>query len=104
MIDRKIYKTTIGGREVEVETGAYCGMTNGTCFVKCEETVVMVNATMSKEPRDGVDFFPLNVDYEEKMYSVGKIPGGFKKREGRPSDKGILVCRLIDRPLRRNFN
>ena len=103
MIDRKIYKTTIGGREVEVETGAYCGMTNGTCFVKCEETVVMVNATMSKEPRDGVDFFPLNVDYEEKMYSVGKIPGGFKKREGRPSDKGILVCRLIDRPLRPLF-
>ena len=103
MIDRKIYKTTIGGREVEVETGAYCGMTNGTCFVKCEETVVMVNATMSKEPRDGVDFFPLNVDYEEKMYSVGKIPGGFKKREGRPSDKGILVCRLIGRPLRPLF-
>ncbi len=95
MIDRKIYKTTIGGREVEVETGAYCGMTNGTCFVKCEETVVMVNATMSKEPRDGVDFFPLNVDYEEKMYSVGKIPGGFKKREGRPSDKGILVCQTF---------
>ncbi len=103
MIDRKIYKTTIGGREVEIETGAYCGMTNGTCFVKCEETVVMVNVTMSKEPRDGVDFFPLNVDYEEKMYSVGKIPGGFKKREGRPSDKGILVCRLIDRPLRPLF-
>lgn len=103
MVDRKIYKTTIGGREVEVETGAYCGMTNGTCFVKCEETVVMVNVTMSKEPRDGVDFFPLNVDYEEKMYSVGKIPGGFKKREGRPSDKGILVCRLIDRPLRPLF-
>ncbi len=103
MIDRKIYKTTIGGREVEIETGAYCGMTNGTCLVKCEETVVMVNVTMSKEPRDGVDFFPLNVDYEEKMYSVGKIPGGFKKREGRPSDKGILVCRLIDRPLRPLF-
>ncbi|MDE6967304.1 MAG: polyribonucleotide nucleotidyltransferase, partial [Clostridia bacterium] len=103
MVDRKIYKTTIGGREVEVETGAYCGMTNGTCLVKCEETVVMVNVTMSKEPRDGVDFFPLNVDYEEKMYSVGKIPGGFKKREGRPSDKGILVCRLIDRPLRPLF-
>lgn len=103
MIDRKIYKTIIGGREVEVETGAYCGQTNGTCLVKCEETVVMVNVTMSKEPRDGVDFFPLNVDYEEKMYSVGKIPGGFKKREGRPSDKGILVCRLIDRPLRPLF-
>lgn len=103
MVDRKIYKTTIGGREVEIETGAYCGMTNGTCLVKCDETVVMVNATMSKEPRDGVDFFPLNVDYEEKMYSVGKIPGGFKKREGRPSDKGILVCRLIDRPLRPLF-
>lgn len=103
MVERKIYKTTIGGREVEIETGAYCGMTNGTCLVKCDETVVMVNATMSKEPRDGVDFFPLNVDYEEKMYSVGKIPGGFKKREGRPSDKGILVCRLIDRPLRPLF-
>ena len=103
MVERKIYKTTIGGREVEVETGAYCGMTNGTCLVKCDETVVMVNATMSKEPRDGVDLFPLNVDYEEKMYSVGKIPGGFKKREGRPSDKGILVCRLIDRPLRPLF-
>ncbi len=103
MIDRKIYKTTIGGREVEVETGAYCGMTNGTCFVKCEETVVMVNATMSKEPRDGVDFFPLNVDYEEKMYSVGRIPGSFLRREGRAGEKAILTSRCIDRPIRPLF-
>lgn len=103
MIDRKVFKTTIGGREVTVETGAYCGLTNGTCMVKCGETVVMVNTCMAKTPRDGVDFFPLAVDYEEKMYSVGKIPGGFKKREGRPSDKAILVSRLIDRPLRPLF-
>ena len=103
MKERKIYKTIIGGREVEIETGAYCGQTNGTCLVKCGETVVMVNVTMSKSPRDGIDFFPLGVDFEEKMYSVGKIPGGFKKREARPSDKGILVCRLIDRPLRPLF-
>ncbi len=103
MKNRKIYKMVIGGNEVEIETGAYCGQTNGTCLVKCGETVVMVNVTMSKSPRDGIDFFPLGVDYEEKMYSVGRIPGGFKKREARPSDKGILVCRLIDRPLRPLF-
>lgn len=103
MEDRKIFKTTIGGREVVIETGAYCGLTNGTCMVKCGETIVMVNTTMAKSPREGVDFFPLAVDYEEKMYSVGKIPGGFKKREGRPSDKAILVSRLIDRPLRPLF-
>lgn len=101
--DRKIFKTEIGGREVSFETGAYCGQTNGSCIVRCGETVVMVNTTMAKTPRDGVDFFPLGVDYEEKMYSVGKIPGGFKKREGRPSDKAILTSRLIDRPLRPLF-
>ena len=103
MQERKIYKTTIGGREVTVETGAYCEQTNGTCLVKCGETVVMVNVCMAKEPREGVDFFPLAVDYEEKMYAIGKIPGGFKKREGRASDKAILVSRLIDRPLRPLF-
>ncbi len=86
-----------------VETGAYCGQANGSCIVRCGDTVVMVNATMAKAPRDGIDFFPLGVDFEEKMYSVGKIPGGFKKREGRPSDKAILTSRLIDRPLRPLF-
>ncbi|MGD9900950.1 MAG: polyribonucleotide nucleotidyltransferase [Spirochaetales bacterium] len=97
------FETKIGGRVVEVETGKYLMQTNGACFVKCEGTVVMVNATMSKTPRDGIDFFPLNVDYEEKMYSIGKIPGGFKKREGRAADKAILTSRLIDRPLRPLF-
>ncbi|MGN0765480.1 MAG: polyribonucleotide nucleotidyltransferase [Christensenellales bacterium] len=103
MKDRKIFSTTIGGREVTVETGAYCGQANGSCIVRCNDTAVMVNATMAKTQRDGIDFFPLGCDFEEKMYSVGKIPGGFKKREGRPSDKAILVSRLIDRPLRPLF-
>ena len=102
-MERKIFSTQIGGREVTVETGAYCGQANGSCIVRCGDTVVMVNATMAKAPRDGIDFFPLGVDFEEKMYSVGKIPGGFKKREGRPSDKAILTSRLIDRPLRPLF-
>ncbi len=103
MIERKIFTTQIGGREVSVETGAYCGLSNGSCIVRCGDTAVMVNATMAKTPRDGIDFFPLGVDYEEKMYAVGKIPGGFKKREGRASDKAILTSRLIDRPLRPLF-
>lgn len=101
--DAKIYSINIGGKEVTFETGRLCEQANGSCLVKCGETVVMVNVTMSKEPRPGIDFFPLAVDYEEKMYSVGKIPGGFKKREGKPSDKAILTSRLIDRPLRPLF-
>lgn len=102
-MDRKIYKTIIGGKEVVVETGAYCGQANGTCLVRCGDTVVQTNVTMSDAPRPGMDFFPLGVDFEEKMYAVGKIPGGYKKREGRPSDKAILVSRLIDRPIRPLF-
>ena len=101
--DAKIYSIEIGGKTVTFETGRLCEQSNGSCLVKCGETVVMVNVTMSKEPRPGIDFFPLAVDFEEKMYSVGKIPGGFKKREGRPSDKAILTSRLIDRPLRPLF-
>lgn len=99
----KIFKTTIGNKELIVETGKYCAQTNGTCIVSCGETRVMVNVNMSKAPREGMDFFPLGVDFEEKMYSVGKIPGGFKKREGRASDKAILTSRLIDRPIRPLF-
>ena len=102
-MERKIFKTTLGGRELVVETGAYCGQANGSCIVRCGDTVVMVNATMAKAPREGMDYFPLGVDYEEKMYAVGKIPGGFKKREGRASDKAILTSRLIDRPIRPLF-
>ena len=103
MKNAKIFKTTIGGREVTVETGKYAEQANGSCFVRCGDTVVMVNVTMSETPRPGMDFFPLSVDYEEKMYAMGKIPGGFKKREGRASDKAILTSRLIDRPLRPLF-
>ena len=102
-MERKVFTTTIGGKEVSVEIGAYCGQANGSCVVRCGDTVVMVNATMAKEPREGMDYFPLSVDFEEKMYAVGKIPGGFKKREGRASDKAILTSRLIDRPIRPLF-
>ena len=102
-MNNKQFKLKIGGREVIVETGKYAEQTNGSCVVKCGETVVMVSVCMSAAPRDGMDFFPLQVDYEEKMYAVGKIPGGFKKREGRASDKAILTARLIDRPLRPLF-
>lgn len=77
------FKTTVGGREVTVEAGKYAEQTNGSCVIRCGETVVMVNVVMAEKPRDGMDYFPLGVDFEEKMYSVGKIPGSFKRREGR---------------------
>lgn len=103
MENYKKFTTTIGGKEVIVEIGKYAFLSNGSCIVRCRETVVMVNVTMSKQPREGQDFFPLGVDFEEKMYAVGKIPGGFKKREGKPTDQAILTSRLIDRPLRPLF-
>ena len=99
----KQFQFTVGGREVTVETGKYTEQTNGSCVVRSGDTVVMVTVCMSPSPRDGMDFFPLQVDYEEKMFAVGKIPGGFKRREGRASDKAILTARLIDRPLRPLF-
>ncbi len=103
MKESRIFTTEIGGREVSVEIGGYCSHSNGECLIRCGDTVVLTNVTMAKSPRDGIDFFPLGVDFEEKMYAVGKIPGGFKKREGRPSDKAILTSRLIDRPIRPLF-
>ena len=103
MNNYKKFETTIGGKPVTVEIGKYAMQSNGSCVVRCGDTVVMVNATMSAKAREGQDFFPLGVDYEEKLYSVGKIPGGWKKREGRASDQGILTSRLIDRPLRPLF-
>ena len=99
----KIFHMTVGGRDIAIETGKYCGQANGHCIVSCGETSVMVNVTMSKQPRPGMDFFPLGVDYEEKMYAVGRIPGGYKRREGRATDKAIITSRLIDRPIRPLF-
>ena len=99
----KTFKTTFAGRELMVETGKVCGLANGSCWVHYGETVVMVNVTASAKPREGVDFFPLAVDYEEKLYAVGKIPGGYLKREGRPSEKAILNSRVVDRPMRPLF-
>ena len=102
MEDKK-FELDLGSQKIEVMTGKYAGLANGSCLVKSGDTIVMVNTTMAKQPREGMDFFPLGVDFEEKMYSVGKIPGGFKKREGRGSDKAILTSRLIDRPIRPLF-
>ena len=99
----KSYETELAGRKLVIETGKICGLANGSVVVKYGDTVVMVNVTASKEPKEGIDFFPLSVDFEEKMYSVGKIPGSYTKREGKPSDKAILVSRAIDRPLRPLF-
>ena len=103
MDNYKCFETSIGGKKVTVEIGKYAFQTNGHCIVRCGDTAVMVNVCMNKVPREGQDFFPLSVDYDEKLYAVGKIPGGFKRREGRPTDQAILTSRLIDRPLRPLF-
>ena len=99
----KKFETTLAGRPLVIETGKMAMLTNGHCIVRYGDTVVMVNVTASRTPREGVDFFPLSVDYEEKLYSVGKIPGGYIKREGKPSEKAILTSRVIDRPIRPLF-
>lgn len=97
------FETTFAGRPLVVETGKTCCLSNGSCWVRYGDTVVMANVTASAKPRDGIDFFPLSVDYEEKLYAVGKIPGSFLKREGRPSENAILTSRLVDRPMRPLF-
>ncbi|MEG0935720.1 MAG: polyribonucleotide nucleotidyltransferase [Clostridia bacterium] len=99
----KSYETELGGRKLTLEFGKYCEQASGSCFVRYGDTCVLVNATVSATQRPGIDFFPLSVDFEEKLYSVGRIPGGWIRREGRPADKAILACRLIDRPLRPLF-
>ena len=99
----KTYSTELAGRKLTIETGKIAELANGSVVVKYGDTVVMVNVTAAKEPKEGIDFFPLSVDYEEKLYSVGKIPGSFTKREGKPTDKAILTSRAIDRPLRPLF-
>ncbi len=101
-MERK-FSMELAGRTLTVETGKYAEQAGGSALMRCGDTTVLVCATVAKAPRDGVDFLPLSIEFEEKMYSVGKIPGGFIKREGRPSEKAILACRLIDRPLRPLF-
>ena len=99
----KTFEMELAGRKLIIENGKIAGLANGSVLVRYGDTVVMVNVTAAKEPKEGIDFFPLSVDYEEKLYSVGKIPGSFQKREGKPSDKAILTSRAIDRPLRPLF-
>ncbi|MBO5477633.1 MAG: polyribonucleotide nucleotidyltransferase [Clostridia bacterium] len=99
----KKFETTFAGKKLVVEVGKMAALSNGSCLVRYGETAVLVNVNMSKEPKEGIDFLPLSVDYEERLYAVGKIPGGYIKREGKPSTKAVLVSRVIDRPLRPLF-
>lgn len=101
--NHKIFKTQLAGRELVVETGKFAQLANGSCMIRYGDTAVHVAVTASEKPRDGIDFFPLSVDFEERLYSVGKIPGSFSKREGKPSEKAVLASRVIDRPIRPLF-
>ena len=103
MFEHKIFTMDLAGRELSVEIGKIAELASGSAIIRYGETMVMVNVSKSAKPRDGIDFFPLSVAYEERLYSVGKIPGGFLKREGKPSEKAILTSRLIDRPIRPLF-
>ena len=99
----RTFETTLAGRPLVVETGKMAQLANGSCLVRYGDTAILCTATASAKPRDGIDFFPMSVDYEEKHYSVGKIPGSFQRRESRPSEKAILTSRVIDRPIRPLF-
>ena len=104
--EEKMYKQftmELAGRTLRVDIGRVCAQANGAALMHYGDTVVLSTATASKEPREGIDFFPLSVEYEEKMYAVGKIPGGFNKREGKASENAILTSRVIDRPMRPLF-
>ncbi|MBQ8859002.1 MAG: polyribonucleotide nucleotidyltransferase [Clostridia bacterium] len=101
--NHKVYRYTYAGRELSIETGKMAGLANGSCLVRYGDTCILCCATASPKPRDGIDFLPLSVDYDEKMYAVGKIPGGFTKREGKPTEKAVLTSRVIDRPVRPLF-
>lgn len=101
--NHKVFETTLAGRPFIVETGKMCALSNGSCLVRYGETAVLCNVTMSQKPRDGIDFFPLSVDFEEKLYAIGRIPGSFMRREGRPGEKAVLTSRVVDRPIRPLF-
>ncbi len=99
----KVYETTLAGRPFKVEMGKMCGLSNASALIRYGETCVLCNVVMSPKPREGVDFFPLNVEFEEKLYAVGRIPGSFMRREGRPGENAILTSRVVDRPMRPLF-
>ena len=101
--DYKVYTYDLAGRPLVVKTGKIAGLANGSVMIHYGETTVLACATASASPREGIDFLPLSVDYDEKMYAVGKIPGGFLKREGKPTEKAVLAGRVIDRPIRPLF-
>jgi len=101
--DFRVYETTLAGRPLKIELGKMAGLANGSCLARYGDTVVLATATMAAAPRDGIDFFPLSVDYEERLYAVGRIPGSFMRREGRPGEKAILTARVIDRQIRPFF-
>ena len=97
------FESDYAGQTLTVETGHIAEQANGALFIRCRDVVVLVTATANKAPREGIDFFPLTCDYEEKLYAVGRVPGSFPRREGRPSEAGVLASRMIDRPLRPLF-
>ena len=99
----KVWETELAGRKLTLETGKMAGLANAAIMARYGETEVLCTVTASAKPREGVDFFPLSVEFEEKMYSVGKIPGGFNKREGKASENSVLTARVIDRPMRPLF-
>ena len=101
--DFRTFETEVAGRKLVIETGKMAGLANGACLVRYGETEVLCTATMADKPREGVDFFPLSVDFEEKLYAVGRIPGSFQRREGKASEKAVLTSRVIDRPIRPLF-
>lgn len=99
----KTFTCDYAGRPLTIEVGKMAGLANGSCLVRYGDTAILATATASAAPRDGIDFLPLSVDFEERLYAVGKIPGSFLKREGKPSEKAILTSRVIDRPIRPLF-
>ena len=102
-MEAKKFEMNLAGRKLSVEVGKVAKQANGAVFIQYGDTTVLSTATASDKPREGVDFFPLSVDFEEKMYSVGKMPGGFNKREGKASENAVLTSRVIDRPMRPLF-
>ena len=99
----RVFETELAGRKFSVETGKMCELSNGSCMIRYGDTMVLCNATMSQKPREGIDYFPLSVDFEEKLYAIGRVPGSFMRREGRPTEKAVLTSRVVDRPVRPLF-